>query len=282
MTNDRRDPNINARRLGLYLRRAREVVGLSYAEAAERTGRAVEALIRVETGFAPPTPAEVHHLLGSYRVLGSKAAGVMIELAYRPDGPPWLARHAGRLRAPMRDVLISEAEASVVRSHGMQTIPELARCEAYARTLALAFDPEGDPDAEWDLILNRQRYRAGGKRRRLDVIVDEIALTALEHDPALMTAQLRHLLDLADDPDTTVRVIPRGAPLFGQRCHRFDVLEFPGVADRISVAHFPVLGAEIQPGDLTEAWERIEERAAASPDESRALLAGRLVGRAAS
>ena len=35
---------------------------------------------------------------------------------------------------------------------------------------------ERDPDVYWDMLRNRQTYRPGGRRRFLDVIVDEAAL----------------------------------------------------------------------------------------------------------
>jgi hypothetical protein len=76
------------------------------------------------------------------------------------------------LKASERDVLIMESEASVIHTYGVLTVPCLARAEAYVRHLAPRIDPDCDVDAEWDLLDNRQRYRPGGRRRELDVIID--------------------------------------------------------------------------------------------------------------
>ncbi|WP_106400135.1 helix-turn-helix domain-containing protein [Actinocorallia populi] len=271
---DHRAPNINARRLGLYLQRAREFLELSYDEAAFVARCDAEWLIRVETGFASPSPAQVERILSGYGVREAKVADIMIDLASRPDGPPWLARHAARMKASTRDVLISEAEACSVRAFGVRLVPDLVRCEAYFRLLEPKIHPGRDVDEEWDLLHHRQTRPSASGPRTLDVIVDESALT-LRIDPAVMAAQLRHLLDLADAPHTTIRAIPETAAFHELRARPFGILDFPGVGDRISLAH-TVLGTGFCPVDLHGAWETIEDASALSPDGTRALLHDRL------
>lgn len=271
---DYRAPNINARRLGLYLQRAREFLELTYDEAAFVARCDADWLIRVETGFARPTPDEVEHLLDRYGVREAKVADIMIDLASRPDGPPWLARHAARMKASTRDVLISESEARSVRSYGVRTVPALARSEAYFRLLEPGLHPDHDVDEEWDLLRHRQTHRLAARPRVLDVIVDERALT-LHIDPAVMAGQLRHLLDLAEDPHTTIRVIPEAAAFTELRAHPFDILDFPGVGDRISLAH-TILGTDFCPTDLHETWRTIEGESALPPSATRTLLRSRL------
>ena len=269
VTGDYRGPNINARRLGLYLRRTREIVGLSYEQAAARTGRDVEWLVRAETGFAPPEPAAVERLLELYEVREARAAELMIDLASRPNGPPWLAGHS--LKAEARDALICESEACVVHTYGLQKVPDLAQAEEYARFIASVRVVQCDVESEWEMLERRQTFRAGGRRRFLDVIVDEHALTLPVEDPRVMIAQLDHLLALSESPDARVRVVPDGAPFYEARAHPFDVLEFPGISDRISLVH-TVLGIGLAPDDLSDIWTTIEQKSAATPEESRTLL----------
>jgi hypothetical protein len=87
-----------------------------------------------------------------------------------------------------------------------------------------------------------------------------------------MAGQLRHLLALAGSPHATVSVIPRDAPFWESRGHNFDVLSFAGTTDRIGVCYYPVLGAELAPGDLYDAWTLITDNAATDPTQSRAIL----------
>jgi transcriptional regulator with XRE-family HTH domain len=272
---DRR-PGILARMLGSMLKTAREIVGLSYDEAAARLGREADWLIRVETGFVVPTPEEVARILVEYGVREATAADRMIDLARRAaDAPCWLAPHTSRLTANNRDVLLIEAESTLAQVHGFLLMPQLVQTEEYFREMAPAVYPDVDVDQEWDLLSHRQEHRPVGVTRLLDVMIDEETLK-LRGKPEIMACQVRHLLALGESPHATVRVIPQGAPIWEKRVHNFDVLSFAGTTDRIGVCYYPVLGAELAHGDLYDAWTAIET-AAADPTASRAILERRLV-----
>lgn len=268
-------PNINARRLGLYLRKAREIIKLSYEEAASRTGCEADWLARVETGFSQPTPIEVERLLERYEVRAAKVADLMVDLATRPAGPDWLAPLLPEINELKRDALISEAEACVVHSYGMHQVPDLAQAEPYVRLLNTHQLPPHNPEAQWEIVRMRQAFRAGGRPRFLDLILDESTLTRIS-EPTVMAPQIQHLLNLSERPEEAkVRVIPSAAPLFEERTSNFDVLEFPGISDRISLAHH-VLGMELAMADLSDIWTLIEEKSALPPDESRQILRNHL------
>lgn len=268
---DDRRPNVNALRLGLYLRVAREFLELSYEEAAARAGCDSDWLVRVETGYEWPSPVQVERMMKRYGIRAANMADIMIDLASRPDGPPWLAEHVGRMESERRDVVIMEAEASVIHTYGAAGVPQLAWAEELGRKALPWVFLDCDVDVEWALVAERQRYRAGGRRRVLDVIVDEGALMSLRGDPKVAEAQIRHLLELDADPDVTIRIAPWEAPMFEERACSFDVLEFPGVSDRIGLAH-SALGTHFAHGDLWPIWKLIEEKAAATPAESREIL----------
>ncbi|HEY6792810.1 MAG TPA: Scr1 family TA system antitoxin-like transcriptional regulator [Trebonia sp.] len=268
---DRR-PGILARMLGSMLTTAREIAGLSYDDAAARLGREADWLVRVETGFAVAVPEEVARILVEYGVRDSMVADQVIDLARRVAAPPpWLASHTSRLTANNRDVLLVEAESTLAQVHGFLLIPQLVQTEGYFREAAPYLFPECDADQEWDLLSHRQAHQPAGVTRLLEVIIDEEALK-VRGAPEVMTAQVRHLLELAGSPHATVRVIPKDAPFWEKRGCNFDVLSFAGTTDRIGVCHYPVLGAEIASGDLYDAWAGIETTAAAGLTQSRAIL----------
>jgi transcriptional regulator with XRE-family HTH domain len=271
---DRR-PGILARMLGSMLKTAREVVGLSYDEAAAQLGREADWLIRVETGFVVPTPEEVARILVEYGVREASAADQMIDLARRTaDSPSWLAPHTSRLTSNNRDVLLIEAESTLAQVHGFLLMPQLVQTEEYFREMAPAVYPDWDIDQEWDLLSHRQRHRPAGVTRLLDVMIDEETLK-LRGRPEIMAVQVRHLLALSESPHAKVRVIPQGTPIWEKRVHNFDVLSFAGTTDRIGVCYYPILGAELAHGDLYDVWTRIET-AAADPAQSRVILEGHL------
>jgi hypothetical protein len=269
---DRR-PGILARMLGSLLMKAREMAGLSYDEAAARLGREADWLIRAETGFTVAAPQEVARILVAYGARDAAAVGQIIDLARRAAAPPpWLAPHVSRLTAAGRDVLLIEAESALAQVHGFLLIPELAQTEEYFRAISPGVFPERDVEAEWDLLSRRQAHRPAGVTRLLEVMIDESALDLRIGDPGAMAGQVRHLLALAGGLHATVRVIPKGAPIWEKRGGNFDILSFAGTTDRIGVCHYPILGAEIASGDLYDTWARIESTAAADPAHSRAIL----------
>jgi hypothetical protein len=258
--------------LGSMLQKAREIAGLSYDEAATRLDCDADWLVRVETGFAVAVPNEVERILTGYGMRDARGADTMIDLARRAAAPPpWLTRHASRMSAASRDVLLVEAEATLAQVHGLLFIPYLVQAEGYFRELAPGVFPGCDVDQEWGLLSQRQAHRPAGVTRLLDVIIDETAFERGLKRPAIMADQLRHLLALADTPHATVRVIPRDAPFWEGRGHNFDVLSFAGTTDRIGVS-YSILGAQVASGDLYDVWTLIKDNAAADLTQSRAIL----------
>lgn len=248
---------------------------LSYDEAAERVGCAADWLVRVETGFAVAGPEEVARILVEYGVREAEAADWMIDMARRAaTPPPWLARHTCRMSAAYRDVLLVEAEATLAQVHGFRLVPYLVQTEGYFREFAPHAFPGSDAAQEWDLHACRQAHRPAGVTRLLEVIVDETAFDLRLKDPGNMAGQIRRLLDLADSPHATVRVIPRDAPFWEKRGFNFDVLSFAGTTDRIGVS-YSIIGAELASGDVFEAWTHVEG-IAADQAESRTILKRRL------
>ncbi|MFI0373271.1 helix-turn-helix domain-containing protein [Actinomadura sp. 1N219] len=266
---DYRAPNINARSLGQHLRKIRELLDLSYLDAASHLGRNADWLARVETGFGQVTPADVGEILDAYGV-PRKIRDVLVDLASRPDGPPWLARHVGRLKALVRDIYTVESESSLVHTFGIARMPELVRCEEYARLVFGYHLPRLDVEQELDLLRNRQQHRPGGLPRTLEVILDGYMLERHDGPADVIHAQFTHLLDISGDGRSTVRVIPTSTGVHAGLHGSFDVLEFPDVTDRISIV-YTALGIDASPVDLWDTWKKLEE-VALSPEDSRALL----------
>ncbi|GAA4240850.1 helix-turn-helix transcriptional regulator [Actinomadura meridiana] len=266
---DYRAPNINARSLGQQLRKIREILDLSYTDAASLLGRDADWLARVETGFGQVSPDQVGEILDAYGA-PLRVRDFLVDLATRPDGPPWLARHVGRLKALVRDIYTVESESALVHTFGIVRMPELVRCEAYARLIFEHHIPEVDVDEEWDLLRERQRHRPGGEPRTYDVILDGYMLEHHGGPADVMRAQLAHLLDLGDDGRSTVRVIPMSTGVHAGLNGSFDVLEFPGITDRISIVH-TALGIDAARADLWGTWNDLEA-VTLSPADSRTLF----------
>jgi hypothetical protein len=208
-----------------------------------------------------------------YGVRDAKVADEMIAMARRVS-----ARRPGSLRTPpgwtaaARDVLLAEAEAeaTLAQVHGFRLIPSLVQAEGYFRSVAPKLFHGCDPGQEWDLLAHRQAHQPTGVTRLLEVIIDENARELPLTRPDAMAGQMRHLLDLADSPHASVRVIPKDALFYESRGHQSGILAFAGTTDRIGVS-CTVLGYELESGeDLHDLWTRIQGTSAADPEHSRA------------
>lgn len=261
-----------AQMAGEMLQKAREVVGLSYDEAAARLGRDSDWLIRVETGFVLADPAEVARILVEYGVREARVADSIIDMARRAASPPpWLAQHTPRLSAAARDVLLAEAEATLAQVNGFRLVPALLQTEGYFRAIAPRIPAGADVDRDWELLSCRQAHQPAGVTRLLEAIIDESAFMLRLKQPGVMAAQIRHLLDLMDGPQTRIRVVPFDAPIWEDRAYQFDVLSFAGTTDRIGVC-YTILGTSLATGDLYSLWARIDSDLAADAAGSRAIM----------
>ena len=91
--------------------------------------------------------------------------------------------------------------------------------ECYFRDTASTLYPGCDVDRESDLLSAHQQHRPSGVSRLLEVTSDETAFRFRLSD-GVMAGQLRHLLDLADSPRATVRLIPPAPRKSGSRAGR--------------------------------------------------------------
>ncbi|MEV4254894.1 DUF5753 domain-containing protein [Spirillospora sp. NPDC049652] len=263
---DRPLPKINVRIIGWGLRRVREILELSYEEAVAGFGRDAQWLAAVETGFADISPGEVGALLANYGEIPERIRSILTGLAARPDGPLWLGPHLDRLSGMLRDILTVEAEADIVRAFGLRAIPDLARTEAYAR---LVYEhrllPEDHPEGDWPLLAARQRHRPGGDPRTLDLIIDQLVLTAVpDGHEDVWREQVEHLLALSR-AGHGVRVVPRSAGFYVGYQGPFEIYEVSAFNDRLGVVHWPD-GLGMSQADLVPQWRRIEEAALSSAD----------------
>ncbi|WP_141582582.1 DUF5753 domain-containing protein [Actinomadura sp. WMMA1423] len=129
-----------------------------------------------------------------------KRGGRTLVQAYRDVIPDWFELY-----------VLAEPELAEIRAYAPLRVPGLLQTGEYAR-LVIAHDLRGIPEPELrrrvDLRLSRQDvlYRPGGPR--VWVIMHERALRDDLGSPAVLRAQIRHLIGLAGYADITLQVIP--------------------------------------------------------------------------
>ena len=191
---------------GAKLRHYREQAGLSQTELAALVNVSHDVISKIETGDRPPAK----------------------DFPKRLDGVPeldtrgGLARLWGTLRRGLRHRTIPEwfqpwadieARATTLRWYEPLLVPGLLQTEDYARAI-LAVEPGAEADKLDDRVggrISRQAILARANAPQLWSVVDEGVLHRRIGGPKVMHDQLEHLADLAENPQTTIQVIPASA-----------------------------------------------------------------------
>ncbi|XVQ16149.1 DUF5753 domain-containing protein [Spirillospora sp. CA-255316] len=157
-------------------------------------------------------------------------------------------------------------------------VPGLLQIEEYARALIRGGPLELEPDEiqrRVEVRMNRQRILTRTDRPQLWAILDEAAVRRNVGGPAVMRAQLQHLLRSAQGK-TIIQVVPFAVGAHPGTTGPFIVLGFPRNVD-VDVAYMETIGGNLwvdKPEEVeqyTTAFDHLRA-VALSPDDTRDML----------
>lgn len=277
-SNPEQNPTLRGRRLAVELMRRREASGLSREEAARRLEWSTSTIFRIETGRSRPQPGNVRVLLDLYGVTGSERDG-LIQLAREARQPGWWHSFRDVLPNPYEVYIGLEGGAASIRNFEPVVVPGLLQTEDYARATFKGGPRELERDEierRVEVRLARQQILTRDGRPRLWAVIDEAVIHRLVGDPAVMRAQLGHLIDTAEQGKTTVQVVPFRAGAHAGTTGPFVILDFPEPTDP-SVVYVETLAGDIYLEErvdvnrYTIAFDRLLA-AALHPDDSVRLI----------
>jgi transcriptional regulator with XRE-family HTH domain len=277
-SNPEQNPTLRGRRLAVELMRRREASGLSREEAARRLEWSTSTIFRIETGRSRPQPGNVRVLLDLYGVTGSERDG-LIQLAREARQPGWWHSFRDVLPNPYEVYIGLEGGAASIRNFEPVVVPGLLQTADYARAMFKGGPRELDRDEierRVEVRLARQQILTREDRPRLWAVIDEAVIHRLVGDPAVMRAQLGHLIDTAEQGKTTVQVVPFRAGAHAGTTGPFVILDFPEPTDP-AVVYVETLAGDIyleERADVnryTIAFDRLLA-AALHPDDSVRLI----------
>lgn len=214
-------PTVLRRWLAFELARLRKDAGLSQKQAAARLNRAQSHISNLETGPGAkdrrniPALAEVEVLLDHYgRQDLVPQFRQLLEQCRRKHW--WEGLPAGVI-PPLFDFYLGLEEGAVaIECYDALTVTGLLQCRAYAEVLLRG---HGSTLAE-DEVARRVELRLGRQAvldrdedpLRLWAILDESVLHRMIGGPAVMAAQLEHLLKAAERPGIQLQILPAILP----------------------------------------------------------------------
>jgi transcriptional regulator with XRE-family HTH domain len=230
LTGARSGPTVQRIALGAQLRRLREASGLTTGQAAEVIRATHSKVSRLERGRSTPRRRDVSDLLTRYGVTDETEREKILVLAQQARAPGWWQRYGDILPKWLELYIGLEKAASVIRAYEVQFIHGLMQTEDYGRAVIVignAGAQAEEIDRRVSLRMRRQQLLTQPDAPGLWAVLDEAALRRSPAGPAVMRAQLAHLLELTDLPNVTLQIVPFDAGPHAAAGGPFAILRFP-------------------------------------------------------
>lgn len=271
--------------LGSQLRRLRETRGIT-REAAGYSIRASESKIsRMELGRVSFKARDIEDLLTLYGVADERERGALLGLAREANVAGWWHSYSDVLPGWFPTYIGLEGAASLIRIYEVQFVHGLLQTEAYAHAVVTRGmrDPEkhcAEIERRVALRLERQKVLVSERAPRFHAVLDEAALRRPYGDRSVMQGQLRHLIEVSEQPNVTLQVMPFSFGGHAGETGAFTMLSFPE-SDLSDVVYLEQLTSALYLDKREEIshYDRVMERLhqdSPGPEESRDLLRGLL------
>lgn len=279
MPEDELGPAIRRRQLGRQLRELRREAGYSTIEAAaKRSGLSRASISRIESAKQTILPRTVLTLCHAYGV-GQPLLDHLLSLAEKSDDRGWLVQYSQSVPDWFARYVGEEADAAEIWVYAVECVPGLLQTDDYIRAIMAAAQPsvtEAELARSVAFRRARQGRLSGDSPPRLIAVINEAALRRPVGGEGVMREQLQRLVELAEQPNITVQVLPFTAGAHPAMINPFNVLLFAADAGDPTI-YVEVMGGALypdRPADVdryTWAMGRLRELAI-SPGATLAMI----------
>ena len=245
MTMPGSSPTVRRRRLAAELRAIRESKGKSGDVVAAALRWSPSKISRYELARTGLKPQEVEKLLDYYEVTGSRRI-MLLTLAEDAAQKGWWEEYADFLSPDYQQFIGLEHEATSMAIWHVEAVAGLLQTEAYARHIISSYnqvEPIAPGMVERLVRVRMQRQQVLTKEPglQLSVVLDESILRRRVGTNAIMYEQLKRLVQEADRPNVSLRILPLDAQhsVFGESfvIFRFGPDNDAILADVVSAEH---------------------------------------------
>ncbi|MFE9203412.1 helix-turn-helix domain-containing protein [Micromonospora sp. NPDC007230] len=262
------------RQLGRLLRQYRTEAGVTLDAAAEALEYSRQKIWRIECGLGAVRVLDVKAMCELYGV-SAEMTEAMKGLATETKSKGWWHAYGDAVPSWFELYVGLESAAAHLRQYEETMIPGLLQTREYALGLARLDRPsaaEEERERAVEVRLQRQGLlsRRLPKPPRLDAVLSEAVLRRAVGNRGVMVSQLSRLIEAAELPNVSVRVLPFAVgPHSGAVAGSFVILDFPATkggraAPEPSVAYSEWLTGAIyldKPDELATyraAWKSLE------------------------
>ncbi|SCF15801.1 Helix-turn-helix domain-containing protein [Micromonospora viridifaciens] len=262
------------RQLGRLLRQYRTEAGVTLDAAAVALEYSRQKIWRIECGLGPVRVLDVKAMCELYGV-SVEMTEAMKGLAAETKSKGWWHAYGNAVPSWFELYVGLESAASHLRQYEETLIPGLLQTRDYALGLARLDRPSAtDEDRQRAVEVRLQRQSLLSRRLprppRLDAVLSEAVLRRAVGNRSVMIGQLSRLIEAAELPNVSVRVLPfTVGPHSGAVAGSFVILDFPATkggraAPEPSIAYSESLTGAIyldKPDELAAyraAWKSLE------------------------
>ncbi|MEU5691143.1 helix-turn-helix transcriptional regulator [Actinosynnema sp. NPDC020468] len=214
------------RRVSSEMRALRIARNLTCADVGRAIGCSESKVSRLETGKRGLHVDEVAAILGFLQAPPTLRQE-LLALVQAGEDRNWHVISSGKLPTNWKEFMTFEAEASALYNFEPVLVPGLAQTPDYARAAIHSANSRFTPTEVDALVATRMGRQVNLGRKNVHLIMDETALRRPLGDPAMMRAQLNHLLALATRASVILQVVP------------FDAPGHPGISGPMTRMEFP-------------------------------------------
>jgi hypothetical protein len=215
--------------LGSQLRRLREAADITADQAGYEIRASRSKISRMETGRVGFKVRDVSDLLTLYGVTDEQARARFLYLTRESSRPDWWTQYSDILPDWFENYLGFESASTTIRTFEIQFVHGLFQTEDYARAvtrLGHQAAPAVEIERRVRLRIKRQELLTRANPPRIWSVMDEAVLRRPFGGPAVMRAQLHHLIKVAKLPQVTLQVVPFARGGHAGASGSFTVLRF--------------------------------------------------------
>ena len=267
-------PTVQRIVLGAQLRKLRENREITTEQAADAIRGSHSKISRMEHGRVGFKDRDVSDLLTLYGVTDQTERDSLLALAHEAGNPGWWHDFGDLLPHWFEPYISLEAAASVIRNYEVQFVPGLLQSPSYAREVIQL----GHPSITRDELTRRVELRMGRKRMlsrptapRLWAALDEAVLRRPMGDASVMREQIEHLLEMTDNPNVTLQIVPFNVGGHSAAGGPFSILRFaePELSDVVYLEQLTsalYIDKPVEVDRYLEVMERLCLQAETAPD----------------
>ncbi|MFI5588568.1 helix-turn-helix domain-containing protein [Amycolatopsis sp. NPDC051758] len=263
-----------ARALSASLREVREARKYGLRELSRALEIDPQLLSQWERGQRVPPVEEVARILGYLRV-SREVTKRLLHLAKHAKDPNWLDSNPSDLPTALTGIIEYERTATKITNWTPAIVPGLLQTPDYARAI-LGAGRIGEEEVDRRLVkrLHRQAILTKPEPVRLHAIIGEAAIRTRVGDEDTMSDQIDHLVEVVQQPNISLRIVPLDAGYHPGLIGPFIVYEFGALPAIVHLEHHHASGFlhEGDSGGTYLALARLITGKALGEDGSLALL----------